>query len=83
MKSKLSKAPEKLFHRAAEGESVRNRMCFLKLQLTELKGKRSYVIVNFHRSKVTPIRRGGGYEHFYRIKFFIGVMDLMKLKLEA
>ncbi|QHO16745.1 uncharacterized protein DS421_10g306170 [Arachis hypogaea] len=80
MKSKSTKAPEKLSDRAAEEESFRNHLCLLKLQLAELKEKRSYVTVNFHRSKVTPIRRRGGYEHFYRIRFFIGVTDLKKSK---
>ncbi|QHO07484.1 uncharacterized protein DS421_14g464060 [Arachis hypogaea] len=83
MKSKSSKAPKKLSDRAAEGESIRNRLCFLELQLAELKGKRSYVTVNFYRTKIMPICRGGGYEHFYRIRFLIGVTNLKKLKLEA
>ena len=65
MKSKSSKAPEKLSDWVAEGESVRNRLCFLELQLAELKGKRSYVTVNFYRTKITPTRKGGRYKHFY------------------
>ncbi|QHO00195.1 uncharacterized protein DS421_13g404410 [Arachis hypogaea] len=58
-------------------------MCFLELQVAELKGKRSYVTVNFYRTKVMPMCREGEYEQFYRIKFFIGITDRKKSNAES
>ncbi|QHO15153.1 uncharacterized protein DS421_10g292460 [Arachis hypogaea] len=82
MKSKSTKSSKKLSDRAAKEKSVRNRVCLLELQLVELKGKRSYVTVNFYRIKVTPTCKGGRYEHFYWIRFFIRVTDRKKSKPE-
>ncbi|QHO00163.1 uncharacterized protein DS421_13g404140 [Arachis hypogaea] len=70
MKSKSTKILEELFDRAAEKENVRNHLCFLELQLVEVKRKESYVTINFYQTKITLTCRRGGYEHFYRIKFF-------------
>ncbi|QHO02189.1 uncharacterized protein DS421_13g421710 [Arachis hypogaea] len=59
MKLKSMKVLEKLFDRAAGEESVKNHLCFLKIQLAELKGKRSYVTVSLHRTKIMPTCREG------------------------
>ncbi|QHO53924.1 uncharacterized protein DS421_2g52270 [Arachis hypogaea] len=80
MKSKSTKISKKLFDRAVEEESVRNHLCLLELQLAELKKKKSYVTVDFYRTRIIPTYKGERYEHFYRIRFFIGVTNLKKLK---
>ncbi|QHO39635.1 uncharacterized protein DS421_4g130890 [Arachis hypogaea] len=83
MKSKSTKVSEKLSDRATEEKNVKNRLCLLELQLAELKRKGSYITVSFHRTKITSTRRGERYKHFYRIRFFIGVTNLKKLKLKT